>query len=36
MQMQDNLEGLAWLTREITEPGSGGTRPTPKARPIRK
>ena len=34
--LQDNLEGLAWLTREITEPGSGGTRPTPKARPIRK
>ena len=34
--LQDNLEGLAWLTREIIEPGSGGPRPTPKASPIPK
>ena len=34
--LQDNLEGLAWLTREIIEPGSGGPQPTPKASPIPK
>ncbi len=34
--LQDNLKGLEWLTREIIEPGSGGTRPRPKARPVKK
>lgn len=31
--LQDNLDGLAWLMKEVEEPGSGGSRPVPKAIP---
>jgi sugar phosphate isomerase/epimerase len=30
--LQDNLDGLAWLTKELAVPGSGGKKPTPKAK----
>ncbi len=32
--LQDNLDGLAWLKAELEEPGSGGVKPVPKAKPI--
>ena len=31
--LQDNLDGLEWLMKEIERPGSAGPRPVPKARP---
>ena len=32
--LQDNLDGLAWLMKEVEKPGSGGSRPVPRiARP---
>ncbi len=30
--LQDNLDGLEWLKKEIIKPGSGGTKPQPKAK----
>ncbi|NRB27347.1 MAG: hypothetical protein HRU37_06660, partial [Roseibacillus sp.] len=32
----DNLTGLAWLTRELATPRSGGSKPTPQAKPVTK
>jgi hypothetical protein len=32
----DNLAGLAWLTRELATPGSGGSKPTPQASAVTK
>lgn len=32
----DNLSGLAWLTRELATPGSGGSKPAPQAKPVTK
>ena len=29
--LQDNLNGLEWLRKELAKPGSGGAKPTPKA-----
>ncbi|MDF1825626.1 MAG: heme-binding domain-containing protein [Verrucomicrobiales bacterium] len=31
--LQDNLEGLAWLRKEINYPGSGGKKPVPRGQP---
>ncbi len=36
LSLQDNLDGLTWLLKEISEPGSGGDKPTPKAKDISK
>lgn len=30
--LQDNLNGLEWLEKELASPGSGGAKPSPKAR----
>ncbi len=32
--LQDNLDGLQWLKKEMLQPGSGGNRPIPKAKPL--
>ena len=32
--LQDNLDGLDWLKKELAEPGSGGQKPVPKAKPF--
>ena len=34
--LQDNLAGLEWLTRELSIPGSGGSKPVPQAKPVTK
>ncbi len=34
--LQDNLVGLEWLTRELATPGSGGSKPMPRAKPVTK
>lgn len=31
--LRDNLDGLAWLIKEMEEAGSGGAKPVPKAKP---
>ncbi len=31
LTLRDNLDGLAWLLKEIAQPGSAGPRPTPRA-----
>lgn len=31
--LQDNLNGLEWLKKELFKPGSGGAKPIPKAQP---
>lgn len=31
--LQDNLDGLSWLRKELSEPGSGGAKPVPVAKP---
>ncbi|MCB1232229.1 MAG: TIM barrel protein [Verrucomicrobiae bacterium] len=31
LALRDNLDGLAWLLKEIEKPGSGGEKPTPRA-----
>lgn len=33
LSLQDNLDGLEWLKKELVKPGSGGLRPKPKAKP---
>ncbi len=30
--LQDNLDGLAWLKKELAKPGSGGSKPLPKGK----
>ncbi|MDF1741201.1 MAG: TIM barrel protein [Verrucomicrobiales bacterium] len=34
LSLQDNLEGLSWLLKEVATPGSGGKKPVPSAAPV--
>ena len=34
LSLQDNLDGLSWLLKEIGSPGSGGDKPVPSALPV--
>ncbi len=36
LALQDNLDGLEWLKKELTKSGSGGSKPVPKAKPVVK